>query len=89
MLCPIQKVIDRTKNWNQAEGRNVKITFVSLQKTKFMTVVLKRSSDKASIAKLLDALPKTSKFNAYRYCGVLKLHSSPLAIQKAMRDEWD
>ena len=54
-----------------------------------MTVVLKRSSDKASIDKLLDALPKTSKFNAYKYCGMLKLHLSPLAIQKAMRDEWD
>ena len=53
-----------------------------------MTVVIKRSSDKAIIDKLLDLLPKTSKFDAHKYCGVLKLHASPLAIQKAMRDEW-
>ena len=54
-----------------------------------MTVVIKRSSDKASIDKLLDTLPKVNKFNAHRYCGVLALHLSPLAIQKAMRDEWE
>ncbi|MCB0561856.1 MAG: hypothetical protein H6573_30265 [Lewinellaceae bacterium] len=54
-----------------------------------MTVVLKRASDKASIDKLLDALPKKSKFNAQRYCGVLNLHLLPLAIQKVMRDEWE
>ena len=54
-----------------------------------MTVVIKRSSDKASIDKLLDTLPKRSKFNAHKYCGVLELHAAPLTIQKAMRDEWE
>lgn len=54
-----------------------------------MTVVIKRSSDQASIDKLLDTLPKTSKFDAYKYCGVLELDASPLAIQKAIRDEWE
>lgn len=53
-----------------------------------MTVVIKRSSDKASIRKLLETLPKTGKFEAYKFCGVLKLKLSPLEIQKLMRDEW-
>lgn len=54
-----------------------------------MTIVIKRSSDKASMDKLLEALPKTSKFDAHKYCGVLELDASPLAIQKVMRDEWE
>ncbi len=54
-----------------------------------MTVVIKRSSDKASIQKLLGSLPKTSKFNAHKFCGALKLDLSPLDILKAMRDEWE
>ena len=54
-----------------------------------MTLVIKRSSDKASIEKLLQALPKTSNFDAHKYCGVIKLRLSPLDIQKAMRDEWE
>lgn len=53
-----------------------------------MTIVLKRSSDKASIERLLGSLPQTSKFNAYKFCGKLKLSQSPLAIQQMMRDEW-
>lgn len=54
-----------------------------------MTIVIKRSSDKASIRKLLETLPKTGKFNAHKFRGVLKLKLPPLDIQKAMRDEWE
>lgn len=54
-----------------------------------MTVIIKRSSDKASIDKLLGTLPKVNRFNAHKYCGVLALHLTPLEIQKAMRDEWE
>jgi hypothetical protein len=27
--------------------------------------------------------------NILKYCGILKLKESPLAIQKRLRDEWD
>ena len=53
-----------------------------------MTVVIKRFADKASIRKLLGALPKVSKFDSQKFCGVLKLSRSPIDIQKEMRDEW-
>lgn len=54
-----------------------------------MTVVIKRSSDQASIRKLLETLPKIGKFEALKFCGVLKLKLTPLEIQKRMRDEWE
>ena len=53
-----------------------------------MTIVIKRSLDKARIQQLLGTLPRTSKFNAQKFCGVLKLKRPPLEIQKELRDEW-
>ena len=54
-----------------------------------MTVIIKRSSDKAIIEKQLETLPRTSKFDAYLFCGVIQLSQSPIDIQKSMRDEWE
>ena len=54
-----------------------------------MTVVIKKSSDKAQINKIWKQLKHKSKFDVSRFCGVVKLEKSPLAIQKEMRDEWE
>lgn len=34
-----------------------------------------------------DDMPKGA--NILKYCGILKLKESPLAIQKRLRDEWE
>ena len=54
-----------------------------------MTIIIKKSSDKASIQEILGALSSLKKFDAYKYCGVLQLPASTLEIQKALRDEWE
>lgn len=28
-------------------------------------------------------------FDAFKYCGIIKLKEDPMAIQKQMRDEWE
>ena len=53
-----------------------------------MTVVIKHPSDKQTIEKKLEALKREKKFDAQKFCGVLKLKRSPLAIQLQLRDEW-
>ena len=61
-----------------------------------MVVTIKSSSTPQEIEKALHKLngngrseKKTQKsFDAYKYCGVLKLKENPLAIQKRLRNEW-
>lgn len=54
-----------------------------------MTIVIKSSTDKAIIQEILGGLAIPKKFDAFKYCGVFKLQTSPLEIQKALRDEWE
>lgn len=54
-----------------------------------MTVIIKKSSNKAQINSLWKQLKHKSKFDVSRFCGVLKLTAAPLAIQKELRDEWE
>jgi len=54
-----------------------------------MTIVIKSSTDKATIQEILGDLVIPKKFDAFKYCGVFKLQVSPLEIQKALRDEWE
>lgn len=53
-----------------------------------MTVVIKKSNDKAQINKIWKQLVHKSKIDFSRFCGVLKLEVSSLTIQKEMREEW-
>jgi hypothetical protein len=53
-----------------------------------MTVVIRKSFDKENLSKALGSLKKRGKFNSRKYCGVITLKKTPLAIQKTMRDEW-
>lgn len=54
-----------------------------------MTVIIKRSTDQESIKKILAQIPHKSKFDAVKFCGVLKIKKTPLLIQKELRDEWE
>jgi IS1 family transposase len=55
----------------------------------FMVMVIKEGSDRNTILKLWERLKKSNKgFSAKSYCGVIKLKSHPLEIQKKLRDEW-
>lgn len=52
-------------------------------------MVIKEGSDRNTILKLWERLKKSNKgFSAKSYCGVIKLKSHPLEIQKKLRDEW-
>lgn len=54
-----------------------------------MTIVIKSSSDEATIKEILGGMVTPKKFDAFKYCGVFKLKFYPLEIQKALRDEWE
>jgi len=54
-----------------------------------MVVVLKKGSNKKEIEKALAKVKNKKKFDAYKYCGTVKLKEDPLEIQKKMRDEWE
>lgn len=51
-------------------------------------ITIKKNTDLEEIRRLLASLSKLKKFDAQKFCGVLKLNQSPLAIQKSMRGEW-
>ena len=60
-----------------------------------MVVTIKSSSSPEEIEQALKKLKKgnakTAKkhFDAFKYCGVIKLKEDPLAIQKRLRNEWE
>jgi len=61
-----------------------------------MVVTINSNSTPEEIRKALVKLSgkrvgKTAakKFNAHKYCGVIKLNESPLTIQREMRNEWE
>ncbi|WP_423146670.1 hypothetical protein [Rubrolithibacter danxiaensis] len=53
-----------------------------------MVTILKKGTRKEDIEKTLSNLKGRKKFDAYKYCGAIRLKESPLEIQKAMRNEW-
>ena len=53
-----------------------------------MVTEIKKGSDKKEIEKALSRVKSKRKFDAYKYCGTVKLKEDPLEIQKKMSDEW-
>jgi hypothetical protein len=53
-----------------------------------MTHVIKKDTDPKEARKLIAKLARRPKFDAHRFCGVITLKKSPVAIQKELRDEW-
>jgi hypothetical protein len=54
-----------------------------------MVTVIKKGSDRKEIEKALSKIKSKRKFDAYKYCGTVKLKEDPLEIQKKMRNEWE
>ncbi len=56
-----------------------------------MVKTIKKGASKTQIREVLKKIQTRSfvGFDAYRFCGILKLKESPLEIQKRMRDEWE
>ncbi|WP_375579489.1 hypothetical protein ABWH96_21250 [Marivirga tractuosa] len=54
-----------------------------------MVTVIKKGSNKEKIEAALSKLKSRKSFDAYKYCGAVKLNKDPLQIQKQMRDEWE
>ena len=54
-----------------------------------MVTIIKKGSDKKEIEKALSKVKSKKQFDAYKYCGTLKLKEDALAIQKRMRNEWE
>lgn len=53
-----------------------------------MVVVIKKGSSKETIKRLIKKLNKSNGFDAKKHSGVIKLHESPLDIQKRLRNDW-
>ncbi len=54
-----------------------------------MVTVIKKGSERKVIEKALSKIKSKKKFDAYKYCGKVKLKEDPLIIQKRMRNEWE
>ncbi|MES2112615.1 MAG: hypothetical protein V4577_27930 [Bacteroidota bacterium] len=54
-----------------------------------MVLVLKDSNDIKKAKEALAERQTKKKFDAKKFCGVLKIHEDALVIQKRLRDEWD
>lgn len=54
-----------------------------------MITIIKSTSTKGQILEAIKKVKRRKGLNTAKYCGVIKLKSSPLAIQKNLRDEWE
>jgi len=58
-----------------------------------MTLKLKKGASKEEIKKVTTKLSKSKVkkkgFDAFKYCGTIKITEDPLTIQKRFRDEWN
>ena len=59
-----------------------------------MIVTISSNSTPKKIEEALEKLRKNAQkehknhFDAHKFCGVIKFKEDPLAVQKAMRNEW-
>jgi hypothetical protein len=54
-----------------------------------MILILKKGASKEEMDKIHAKLRSVKGVNTKKYCGVIKLKSDPLSIQKQMRGEWE
>jgi hypothetical protein len=54
-----------------------------------MVLILKSSKDIKKVKDLLAENQSKKKFDAKKFCGVLKVNEDALTIQQRLRDEWD
>lgn len=54
-----------------------------------MVKVIRKTTGKKEFDKVIAKLRDIKKFDAYKFCGVLKLNDHPVSIQTKMRNEWE
>ncbi|CAN5557750.1 hypothetical protein BH23BAC1_BH23BAC1_21510 [soil metagenome] len=54
-----------------------------------MVTIIKKGIKKKDFDEKLSTIKNLKKFDAHKYCGILKLEDEPLQIQKKLRDEWE
>jgi hypothetical protein len=54
-----------------------------------MVLILENSKDIKKVKELLADRQNKKKFDAKKFCGVLKVDEDALDIQKRLRDEWN
>ncbi len=54
-------------------------------------IKLKRDASEAELNQIKEQVARESKegFDAFKYCGIIKLTEDPLEFQKRIRDEWE
>jgi len=53
-----------------------------------MVSIIDKNTTPEQLKAAIDKARSKSGVNALKYCGVIKLKGSPIAIQKKMRNEW-
>lgn len=53
-----------------------------------MVTIIKKGTTKKNLTRLLQKIKSKKGFDAYKFCGAIKLGKDPLVIQKEMRNEW-
>ena len=64
------------------------IVIIFVKAINVMVTVIKKNASHDKIAAAIKKIPARKGMDAFKYCGVITLKESPLAIQKKMRDEW-
>jgi len=54
-----------------------------------MVLILKSNKDIKKLKEQLAERQNKKKFDAKKFCGVLKVNEDPLTIQQRLRDEWN
>lgn len=54
-----------------------------------MVTIIKKGIKKKEFDKKLSSLKSVKKFDAHKFCGIIKLEEDPLLIQRKLRDEWE
>lgn len=54
-----------------------------------MVTIIKKGISKKLLLERIRKIKSKRKFNALKYCGVIKLNGNPLEIQISLRNEWN
>lgn len=64
---------------------------ITIPKSEYLELIdlYKQITEKMKSFQMYDIITSEKHFDAYKYCGTIKLKEDPLEIQKRMRNEWE
>lgn len=78
------------RNWKYDQTRVFSVQVrVRKRVWMIMTKIIRQNISKEAIQAIMKGLKPYRKFNAKKYCGVIKLPQTPMEIQQSLRNEWD